>query len=91
MVARDKELFLSLGWSEADSHSRLRRESIVSSKITYSKKTPNSRITSTGYSQDVCIFMCKLEEEARKIEELDVSSPSGSLEVVHLTTFRSWK
>lgn len=27
MVAGDKELSLSLGWSEADSHNRLRRES----------------------------------------------------------------
>lgn len=66
-------------------------KAIVSSKITYSKKTPNSRITSTGYSQDVFIFICKLEEKAKKIEDLDVSSLRGSLEVVHLTTFRSRK
>lgn len=35
--------------------------------------------------------MCKLEEKAKKIGDLDVSSRRGSLEVVHLPTFRSWK
>lgn len=37
------------------------------------------------------MFMCKLEEKAKKIEDLDISSPRGSVEVVHLTIFRSWK